>query len=440
MEIEQYFNWTVTVIIVVAFLLLATGQFLDLKIELGKSDQERATVSLLQTIIGSSPLLIKDSSGNLMKGLFDKAVLATASLSDCCNSLEYDYVFTITEDGTKKVVASNIDSKYLDYFNYDLNSQCYTFRGLSRQVAAESPVSICEKIGDCKVGKAKIVTTSSPLSELAYSIAVACNRDPGFSRLIPFSPSDTSITRNALEKEICINSNCKKYYCNDPVEFEVDKEDQQLQKKDFNVRTLSSFTCLSMRVSRESGKIVVTSPVELTEFTQPNLPASRDAWTEEESIPAYRLSVSGDIRKSNPSPELLGSRASILFANINENTYKIYLDLTKLGVDSIDLSDFKTVSFSIKADKTSDLWGVALWSSTDTSSRLGYPEDRCLIRTFSYTPSNDWQDVTFQLKDNIGGLTCPKTVNFADVKVIEIFVGRTGANNAWIDNLYFSKK
>lgn len=300
-EIEDLVNYAILIAVTAAIILMITGKFIDLSVERQTSVQSRATINLLQNIVTDSPLLMKDSQGNKLKLMIDKDEYdksGPASLTECCDSVQYGYRFGVGKDPDSESRIS-IPSSEIKY-NYqsgtgkleDEGSFCYTGFTLNVKSAANVPVNICHgDLNSCEQGSAYIETVNSPLAELSYWITQACSSEFDLSKRIPLSEKDykngNSIEVNNKDKTVCFAGTCKKFSCDKIVDADrPELVDSSLRYQNVP-KALGTESCHFAKVVREGGEVslIEAEAPAVEEKPAPAgnlffLPEGKDAWTE----------------------------------------------------------------------------------------------------------------------------------------------------------------
>ncbi len=289
-EVEDLVNYAILIAVTVAIILFFTGKFIDLSLERQTSVQSRATINLLQSIITQSDILMEDSHGNKLKLAVDRNGYGAADLTKCCDSVQYDYRFSVGEVSDPRNVVSGFDTKT----NYDageslnIGDYCYTGFVIGVKSAADVPVNICgNDLNSCSQGVARLETTNSPLSELSYWITQACNSKFDLSKRIPLSRDDYRTGDDITIKDgnvICLKGNCKKFACGKSIGTEAG-DPKELLDQEVPRFPLPAY-CNFAKVVRVGGVVkVIEGKEEVVEEEVPTeglffLPADQDAWTE----------------------------------------------------------------------------------------------------------------------------------------------------------------
>lgn len=396
-------------------ILMITGRFLDLNVERQTSVQPRATINLLQTAVTEGPFLMTDSSDNKLKLMIDRTKFDSSDLKECCDSVQYDYKFSIGESPEVEDVGEMISYTYRPEFkiltNYEIDAEykgereidtesfCYTGFGLNSKSAASVPVNICDgDLNKCNQGVAVLETTNSPLSELSYWITQACKADFDLNKSIPLDPNDYFVGNDVQIKNgnlVCLKGVCKKFECDikfdgaapiSSVRSVIGNKDELLDQV-FPRPLTDPEKCHYVKVVRDGGDVFILEGKEDVEDfglpSDPEMPQDGDAWTEStvsyyftysesheatNEIDDFPAEIAGDVGKSyvilKQKNEVINSRVADVF---------LALDVTKLpdvdcGGTCIDMKaralnkiNFKSVVFSDE-DYTGDL----TWRLHDT--------------------------------------------------------------------------
>jgi hypothetical protein len=260
-----------------AFIFIITGKFLDLKIERTKVDMFRTMVNFLNYLSASSPLLIKDSNGNLFKSMINETKIIVDNFnnndwfdSNCCDLNGFNYIYSIP--AIDKRNFSDVRSKKdpgINFPYFNPKSYCYQIAGFFKINSMDSLVNICKSKDDCKLGKVELTITKTPLSEITYWLSRACTTDKlgDFKKNILLDYNDVNyIDLDDNKKEVCIyfmngQTICKKYACDkDVIKSNVnelsDEDKKMLEPKFYHSQDYSlSASCFSVRVRLEDGKI-----------------------------------------------------------------------------------------------------------------------------------------------------------------------------------------
>jgi hypothetical protein len=260
-----------------AFIFIITGKFLDLKIERNKVDMFRTMVNFINYLSASSPLLIKDSNGNLFKSMINETKIIVDNFnnndwfdSNCCDLNGFNYIYSIP--AIDKRNFSDVRSKKdpgINFPYFNPKSYCYQIAGFLKTNSMDSLVNICKSKDDCKLGKAELTITKTPLSEITYWLSRACTTDKlgNFKKNILLDYNDVNyIDLDDNKKEVCIyfmngQTICKKYACDkDVIKSNVDElsddDKKMLEPKFYHSQDYSlSASCFSVRVRLEDGKI-----------------------------------------------------------------------------------------------------------------------------------------------------------------------------------------
>lgn len=304
-EVQDLVNYAILVAVVAGVLLMVTGKFLDLTVERQTSTQTRATINLLQKVVSEGDFLMTNSVGEKLKLMVDKTKLAATKLEDCCQSLQYDYVFSVGQfEGVAKskktieiAAVSGPLTNYEGKLEYDRDSDCYYSFGVGRRSAADVPVNICEgDVNKCEQGVAQIETENSPLSELSYWITQACNFDQDLSKRIPLSTKDyiSSNDVKIVGDSVCFKGACKKFSCHEGVEVKEDVEEGLLDNQitSFPARYCDIVRVVSIPPTEFVNNVRVIVYEGLKSVVEPKgtdffLPADKDEWTETEESMGY---------------------------------------------------------------------------------------------------------------------------------------------------------
>ncbi len=299
-EIEDLVNYAILVAVVAGVLLMVTGKFLDLTVERQTSTQTRATINILQKVVSEGDFLMTNSVGERLKLMVDRTKLAASNLEDCCQSLQYDYRFSVGqykgEKDRKTIEIGAISGPLTNYdgeLDYDRGSHCYYDFGVGRKSAADVPVNICD--GDpnkCEQGVAQLETENSPLSELAYWITQACNFNQDLSKRIPLSDKDYQRGDDVSIKgdKVCFRGACKRFSCQEGTEVMEDYEDGLIdsQISSFPPRYCDIVRVVSIPPTEFVNNVRVIVYEGLKDVVPiegaKDLPEDHDAWTEGDVI------------------------------------------------------------------------------------------------------------------------------------------------------------
>lgn len=260
MEVQDMLTYIIVVAVVLGFVYLITGKFLDLKIERVGIEQTRAAINLLHLILTSSPGIKKDSLGEPMK-------LMVGSLSDlerCCSLLEYGYRMTIKNIATgDDFMSFDFESKDpISNFPLDLNSYCYQSRAMGTITTVDMPADDCRdfRFGACESAVAILDVARTPLSELSYLITLACTYQDFTNKTVPIDAAD-AIKIEIEGSKICFelkngNEVCKNFYCQDShVEPRQIPKPPESSEKDENYKELEGFVELSEHVTLDGRTV-----------------------------------------------------------------------------------------------------------------------------------------------------------------------------------------
>lgn len=432
-EIEDLVNYAILIAVTVAIILMITGKFIDLSVERQTSVQSRATINLLQSIVTDSPFLMKDSQGNKLKLMIDKDEYdksGPASLTECCDSVQYGYRFGVGKnpDSESRI---NIPSSEIKH-NYqsgtgkleDEGSFCYTGFTLNVKSAANVPVNIChEDLNNCEQGSAYIETVNSPLAELSYWITQACSSEFDLSKRIPLSEKDykngNSIEINNNDKTVCFADTCKKFSCDKIVDADrPELVDSSLQYQKVP-RTLGTESCHFAKVVREGGVISLLEafpPESKKEIPKPEqlsfLPTGKDEWTE--NVAGYFSSDNKDYLPTNDEkivPSIKAAEGNKYIALVhkdgltspnNIHDKKLYLNMKDI-TDELDCGtqkcvDMKKRSLNKIVFKASIFSGKAFltWKLYDSNGKC-IEKDYVAPGTGKEVVSEEWNPYTIDL-------------------------------------------
>jgi len=361
-HIEDLVTYAIIAALGIAVLLLVTGKFIDLTVEKQTFTQTRSTINLLQKIVTDGPILVKDPEGNPKKLMIDKAAYGSGDLSECCDSVQYDYEFDVGMNsgkfespssqiyysaqsiGLKKTnVKPKVGGEARPYSTAD---QCYYEFRIGNTKGAKVPVNICEKdINDnyiCSLGVAGLETKDSPLSQLSSWMTQVCSSKFETSKRIPLAIQDYQsghdITLEQDEKGdrfVCLDGNCKRFECPLPVETRVDQTllDNRMGLYDY-------FTCNFVVISKRDNMVILYEGYDEAETAFPDAGdfPPNDEWTED-------------------NYEIYTPKDSSRFTVTNEKTN--YIDAAKGD---------KYITFKIDGDKASSLHDEALYLDMSTIS------------------------------------------------------------------------
>jgi hypothetical protein len=242
-ELDDLVNYAIIVAVAAALILMVTGRFFDLSIDRQSSVQTRATINLLQDIVTEGPFLVTDSAGNKMKLMVDMQKYGSGSslnLIECCDSVQYDYKFSIGKhaatqqdaESIAELVVQPISDVRSNYVSVDreiqIGDSCYTSFGLGNKITSSVPVSACEAgASGCEPAVAYMETTHTPLSEISYWISQACQSSYDLSKRIPLAASEYASAADLKvdneQKTVCIVGNCRRFYCDRDIEVLADE-------------------------------------------------------------------------------------------------------------------------------------------------------------------------------------------------------------------------
>lgn len=416
-EIEDLVNYAILVAVVAGVLLMITGKFLDLTVERQTSTQTRATINMLQKVVSEGDFLMTDSMGNKLKLMIDKTKLASAKLEECCQSLQYDYAFSVghfkglAESKKKIEIAAVSGSPLTNYdgkLDYDEVDRCYYDFGIGRKSLADVPVNVCDgDLNKCNQGVAQLESENSPLSELAYWITQACAFDQDLSKRIPLSVEDyvNSDDVKVSGDTVCFKGACKKFSCPDGVEVKEDVEEGLLGQQ------ISSFPpryCDIVRVVAipptefvNSVRVIVYEglkdivPIEGAK----DLPEDHDAWTEGDVIDDI-FSTVNDNELDVSSDNIVTEDGTVVTGSADKTESKDYPVMRPTKK-----SDLHDDAMYLNIDKVSDAFNVKFdcddGNCVDMKLRNFY-EVRFKARIYSEA-DNAYGLLTWKLYDDSGG-------------------------------------
>lgn len=270
MELDDFINYVLLIAIAVGILFIIFGRFIDLSVERQSSDQQRATSNLMQYILSNAPFVVKDDSGIPVKSVVDRSEISASSLSECCDSLQYDYQFQIAEisgDGLDVVATISNYRDRPDYpsidFSNEASTSCYAGGGIGHESVSQSPVGICSS-GICKPGYAAIKTAATPVSQIAFWSAQACS-DSSILKLIPIGPVcsggesciDTVTDVEITGRDICVTMGSERYCRQLTCDSQVDISNDALLE--FSPGLVSA-TCMYAKVESSGNGVIISIP------------------------------------------------------------------------------------------------------------------------------------------------------------------------------------
>lgn len=485
MDLEDMILWVFAIAFVIANILLFQGHFIDLAIERQAADVPRAAINLLNSISSSSKLLVTDARNFPTKNSFDVAKLLNPPKSNCCDSLQYDYLLKITNleknenDDLRNFYISNIQSnpqtplktdenKFLDFGRL---SQCYPGSRQMLTASAERFVNVCEG-SNCDLGVASIEIAETPLSQVAFWITRACNEQQNFVKKILIDKNDIRFSSIVIDtdpekNQVCVRRSgseveiCKKYSC-EPKTFVGQERLKELET------FVAEPSCFVVQVQKTDRGAYISLPpfVEPPKLIEP-IPKDRDAWTEKTALKfkpekkifgfevPYPLDlIASDCTKVSDDSstfyrELRAGTSSIRFDKFPEGCgVTIKFSEFNLEFNQVDGTFYNKLNFAFKGDGKTDyiVLGVVL---NDGSKN-------CEIFR-RYANLQIWDRKTLELDklkdfqgDPLRGVVfdsykCDNGFKMSQIQSIKFTLSglllgtRSGLDNIWIDNLHFSR-
>ncbi|MCS7123215.1 MAG: hypothetical protein RMJ17_01405 [Candidatus Aenigmarchaeota archaeon] len=202
MELGDILIWVFLMAIVVALLLVVSGNFFKLRVEIVSSKQFLLTYSILNSYISSSNFLI------------DRLLISRSFFNEWndreiekIESYELNYVVNFSNESVNRYIA-NFDGPFITQA-FKENS-CYIDSGMLKKSMFESYVAICEKEFFCKPIRVRIISLVTPLSQLAYYLTYSCLSTLSFEKRIKILLNDFR-SLSIGKGKVCLNNVCQTY-------------------------------------------------------------------------------------------------------------------------------------------------------------------------------------------------------------------------------------
>ncbi len=262
---------------VAAFIFIITGNFLDLRIERTNVDMYRAAADFMNYLSASSPLLMNDSGGNLLKSAVNFTRVDASNPkgawdnqrwygSGCCRLNGFDYIYSAHGLSGTGVNFSDVRTdgsdpgRYFPYFNP--RSPCYQLAGLMKSNSIDSMVDLCYDRNNCTLGKEELTITKTPLSEMTYWLSRACvSGEQNFTKLLLFDTGDVNrVELDTARNEVCVYFNaglqkvCKSYSCTGAGAYARTQGDLTSDEVRELQSPVQSASCFGVIIKQENGR------------------------------------------------------------------------------------------------------------------------------------------------------------------------------------------
>jgi len=253
-DITKFFIAIVVIDITLVIIIYIFGTYFDIKIQEEKYSEHGKSIALLNAIGESSNLIMKDSNGQPKKLIFEKDKLDRIEKDkelSCCYYYDYDYLLTIKD--FRENNEWNIGFDDLDYF-LRKGKKCNVINNEKYLLAPMIPVVIFNGT-DYNPGSAILTESKTPLSNIAYTIALVCSTNTKEKTTYVYSIDSIEITDYGEKKNICIKygskKRCKEIDCNMPITKNITKNEEDKEG------------CYKISVKKYDNKIEINYPIEL---------------------------------------------------------------------------------------------------------------------------------------------------------------------------------
>ncbi|MEM5881573.1 MAG: hypothetical protein QXJ14_03570 [Candidatus Aenigmatarchaeota archaeon] len=198
MEIGDILVWLFLMATIAALLLIVSGEFFKLRVEIVSSKQFFSTYSILNSYLSTGNFLID-------RLLIDKNFFDNWDENKIDKIETYDFNYIV-----------NFSNKYIKNFESNSNNfqfsdnNCYTNFGMMKKSIFNSFSAVCEKEFYCEPIKIEIISTITPLSQLAYWLSYSCLSKESFEKRISILTKDFS-SININSGKVCIDNKCQNF-------------------------------------------------------------------------------------------------------------------------------------------------------------------------------------------------------------------------------------
>lgn len=235
MEIGDILIWLFLMAIVAALLLIVSGEFFKLRVEVVSSKQFFSTYSIINSYLSTGNFLIDRLL--IDKNFFDNW---DEKKIEKIETYDLNYIVNFSNNYIKNFESISNNFQFSE-------NDCYTNFGMMKKSKFNSFAAICEKEFYCEPTKVEIISTITPLSQLAYWLSYSCLSKESFEKRISILSKDFSSI--SIDKgKACIDNTCQNF------------EDCGFSKEIKNHEAKGECTEIIIKFSYDERKILIDLP------------------------------------------------------------------------------------------------------------------------------------------------------------------------------------